>query len=359
MAVTLELWADPENDAESSCCSASAVAQARAWPTAWVWPISPIDLRDEFRAGVVEPFIAGYAGGEHPTRAWAATATCVWTPCSRWPTAGAPAPGHGPLRPGGRGRASPAPCSARPPIRPRIRPTCWPRWPASLARMRFPLGELHKPEVRGIAAEAGLPVAGKADSQDLCFLAGTSRPRFLARHGAWATARGAGRPDGRSSARHLGQHRFTVGSAGASGWPAAEPCSCSTRSREWPGRRSGPRAACGLSAWRARGAPAPRGGPGGPGQAPLPLTGRPGGWPGIRPLARHRRWTSSLRAGGRCRPGPAGLPDGRGPRGRVGHHHPPDRVVGRPGRGPRTTGCAPRTTAGGGPANVCAHHSAG
>ena len=36
--------------------------------------------------------------------------------------------------------------------------------PASLARMRFPLGELTKPEVRAIAAGAGLPVAGKADS---------------------------------------------------------------------------------------------------------------------------------------------------------------------------------------------------
>ena len=55
--------------------------------------------------------------------------------------------------------------------------------PASLARMRFPLGELTKPEVREIAAAAGLPVASKADSQDLCFLAGTDRARFLARHG--------------------------------------------------------------------------------------------------------------------------------------------------------------------------------
>ena len=55
--------------------------------------------------------------------------------------------------------------------------------PASLARMRFPLGELHKPEVRELAAAAGLPVADKADSQDLCFLAGTNRARFLERHG--------------------------------------------------------------------------------------------------------------------------------------------------------------------------------
>jgi tRNA-specific 2-thiouridylase len=78
--------------------------------------------------------------------------------------------------------------------------------------MRFPLGELTKPEVRRLAAEAGLAVADKADSQDLCFLAGTDRARFLARHGDVGDAPGeivdtAGTVIG----RHAGQHRFTVG----------------------------------------------------------------------------------------------------------------------------------------------------
>ena len=54
--------------------------------------------------------------------------------------------------------------------------------PATLARLRFPLGELTKPEVRALAAEAELPVASKAESQDLCFLAGTGKAAFLARH---------------------------------------------------------------------------------------------------------------------------------------------------------------------------------
>ena len=53
----------------------------------------------------------------------------------------------------------------------------------TLARLRFPLGELTKPEVRALAAEAELPVASKAESQDLCFLAGTGKAAFLARHG--------------------------------------------------------------------------------------------------------------------------------------------------------------------------------
>src|SRR5581483_3154027 len=65
-AVTLELWSDPENDAERSCCSATAVAQARAMAHAMGLPHFTVDLRAEFRAGVVEPFIAGFAAGETP-----------------------------------------------------------------------------------------------------------------------------------------------------------------------------------------------------------------------------------------------------------------------------------------------------
>jgi tRNA-specific 2-thiouridylase len=84
--------------------------------------------------------------------------------------------------------------------------------PASLARMHFPLGELVKPEVRRIAAAAGLPVASKADSQDLCFLAGTSRARFLARHGQIGDQPGEiVDSEGTVLGHHLGQHRFTVG----------------------------------------------------------------------------------------------------------------------------------------------------
>jgi tRNA-specific 2-thiouridylase len=96
--------------------------------------------------------------------------------------------------------------------------------PASLARMRFPLAELTKPEVRALAAEAGLPVASKADSQDLCFLAGTSRAAFLARHGGIRERHGeivdsAGRVIG----RHRGHHGFTVGQRRGLGVSGSEP----------------------------------------------------------------------------------------------------------------------------------------
>lgn len=94
----------------------------------------------------------------------------------------------------------------------------------SLARMRFPLGELTKIEVRRHAAEAGLPVAAKVDSQDLCFLAGTDRSRFLARHGELGEQPGAiVARNGTVLGRHLGQHRFTVGQRKGIGVSGAAP----------------------------------------------------------------------------------------------------------------------------------------
>jgi tRNA-specific 2-thiouridylase len=214
VAVTLELWSDRENDAERSCCSASAVAQARAMAHAMGLAHFTLDLRQEFRAGVVDPFIAGFAAGETPNpcvgcnghvRLDAMLELAQRLGCARLATghyARMGEIGHeqGPLL-----RAAADPAKDQTYMLAALAP-------ASLARMRFPLGELTKREVRAIAAAAGLPVASKVDSQDLCFLAGTDRPRFLARHGGLGDAPGeivdAG---GRVLGRHLGQHRFTVG----------------------------------------------------------------------------------------------------------------------------------------------------
>src|SRR5213078_3061735 len=65
-AVTLELWADPANDGERSCCSAQAVRGARALAHRMGIPHLTLDLREEFRAGVVEPFLDDHAAGLTP-----------------------------------------------------------------------------------------------------------------------------------------------------------------------------------------------------------------------------------------------------------------------------------------------------
>jgi tRNA-specific 2-thiouridylase len=96
--------------------------------------------------------------------------------------------------------------------------------PVTLARLRFPLGALTKPEVRALAAEADLPVATKPDSQDLCFLAGTDRAAFLARHGGMSERMGdIVDRRGRVLGRHRGHHGFTVGQRKGLGVASAEP----------------------------------------------------------------------------------------------------------------------------------------
>ena len=57
VGVTLELWSDPENDGEQSCCSAQAVRGARELAHGLGMAHLSIDLRAEFRAGVVDPWL--------------------------------------------------------------------------------------------------------------------------------------------------------------------------------------------------------------------------------------------------------------------------------------------------------------
>ena len=66
VGVTLELWSDPENDGELSCCSAQAVRGARELAHGLGMAHLSIDLREEFRAGVVTPWLEDHAAGLTP-----------------------------------------------------------------------------------------------------------------------------------------------------------------------------------------------------------------------------------------------------------------------------------------------------
>ncbi len=81
----------------------------------------------------------------------------------------------------------------------------------ALRRVHFPLGALTKPEVRQLAAEAGLVTAAKPESMEICFVtSGDYRDVVRARGGV-------GRPGrfvdttGRELGRHEGVGAFTVG----------------------------------------------------------------------------------------------------------------------------------------------------
>jgi tRNA-specific 2-thiouridylase len=214
VAVTLELWSDPDNDGDLSCCSAQAVRSARALAHDLGVPHFSIDLRAEFRAGVVEPWLTDHAAGLTPN------------PCVRCNGSVrldamldlATRLGSRTLATGHYARIDRAEPALGPLLQAAVDPAKDQSYalsalsPDSLQRMRFPLGELTKPEVRAIAQRAGLPVARRPDSQDLCFLAGTRRTEFLVRHGRLAVRPGPILDrDGRLLGEHAGIHTVTVG----------------------------------------------------------------------------------------------------------------------------------------------------
>jgi tRNA-specific 2-thiouridylase len=86
-----------------------------------------------------------------------------------------------------------------------------------LSRTLFPLGSYRKPEVREIAAQHGLALAAKPDSQEICFIPGGDYKAFI---DAYLDEQGEAIPDtagelvatsGEVIGRHSGIHNFTVG----------------------------------------------------------------------------------------------------------------------------------------------------
>ena len=81
-----------------------------------------------------------------------------------------------------------------------------------LSHAAFPVGDLEKAEVRAYARSRGLPVADKADSQEICFVPDGDYARFVEQrlpptpHGGVITTEA-----GQVVGRHDGVHRYTVG----------------------------------------------------------------------------------------------------------------------------------------------------
>jgi tRNA-uridine 2-sulfurtransferase len=224
LAVTVKLWADPETDGAKACCSPEAVLGARAVAHSIDIPHLTLDLEEEFRRRVVGTFLTGYGAGATPNPCIVCNgevriaamidlaerlgAECLVT----GHYARIVDDGAGPLLAAAsdRNKDQSYMLAALP--------------PALLGRLRFPLTELTKPRVREIAARHGLSVARKPESQDLCFLAGQGKAKFLRRHGGLREREGAVLDrSGRAIGRHRGHHNFTVGQRRGIGVAADEP----------------------------------------------------------------------------------------------------------------------------------------
>jgi tRNA-specific 2-thiouridylase len=92
-----------------------------------------------------------------------------------------------------------------------------------LAHLLFPLGDYSKDEVRAIAFERGLPVADKAESQEICFVHDNDYRRFLRTHAPEIIKPG---PIVDTAERVIGQHKglpfYTIGQREGMGIAALE-----------------------------------------------------------------------------------------------------------------------------------------
>jgi tRNA-specific 2-thiouridylase len=224
IGVTLRLWLDPEGpDAERACCSPEAVIAARETCHALGIPHVTLDLREDFRRAVVDPFVRGYARGETPNPCMRCNGAFRFgrlLAFARRAGADTLATGHYARIVEHRGVTLLA-CAADPQkdqsyMLARLDP-------AKLDRIVFPLGGQTKAETRAEAERAGLAVAHRGESQEACFLAGDDYRAFLGRQGVPAREGAIVDEEGRELGRHAGHWRFTPGQRKGLGVAAARP----------------------------------------------------------------------------------------------------------------------------------------
>lgn len=213
IGVTMRLWHDPASaPAARSCCAPETVRLARASAHAIGIPHVSLDVAERFRRVVVEGFVAGYANGRTPNPC----VTCngearfaILADAARLLGARAMASGHYARV----DRSGPYAVLARAGDGAKDQSYMLARLPQDvLERLRLPLGERTKDEVRAIAREAALPAADAVESQEVCFVGDGGYARFLEGTGGLASRPGPVLDEsGRVVGEHGGHWRFTVG----------------------------------------------------------------------------------------------------------------------------------------------------
>ncbi len=209
----LRLWSEPGKEESNRCCTPDSMAQARRVAGILDIPFYVIDAKDVFKETVVQYFLDGYERGETPNPCLMCNRQIRWTFLLNYALAiGAEymATGHYVrIRDGENGKRN------------LLRAVDHFKDQSyvlhvlkqdQLAHALFPVGEFPKPEIRRLAADFGLPTASRADSQDLCFLAGDDYRNFLQRNAPEMLKPGEiVTTDGRSIGQHNGLANYTIG----------------------------------------------------------------------------------------------------------------------------------------------------
>jgi tRNA-specific 2-thiouridylase len=197
---------------KGACCAGQDIHDARTAAESLGVPHYVLDYESRFRDAVMEDFADAYLRGETPVPCIRCNQTVKFRDLldvARDLGAAALATGHYVRR--CVGDAGPELHRAVDPARDQSY-FLFATTRDQLDFLRFPLGGLEKPAVRRVAAELGLAVADKPDSQDICFVPEGRYTTIVDRlrpHGALAGD--IAHLDGRVLGRHEGVTRYTVG----------------------------------------------------------------------------------------------------------------------------------------------------
>jgi tRNA-specific 2-thiouridylase len=182
---TMRLWGGAS---DTGCCSVADVDDARRVAQQLGIPHYVFDFGDEFQAGVVDPYVAAHAAGRTPNPCIECNRTVKFDRLLRRADQlgfDAVATGHhARVTHDGHWRLRRAVDAAKDQSY-----VLHMLDQATLARVRLPIGELTKDEVRARATALGLRTAAKPDSQDVCFITRGGRASFLSERLAFTPGR--------------------------------------------------------------------------------------------------------------------------------------------------------------------------
>lgn len=217
IGVTMQIWQDEEQarlEENGGCCGLTAVDDARRVAEKLDIPYYVMNFKEEFHEKVIRYFVEEYLQGRTPNPCIACNRYVKWESLlQRSLEIGADyiATGHYARiekLPNGRYAIRNSVTAAKDQTYALYNLT-----QNQLSRTLMPVGEYAKDQIRWIAAQAGLPVAHKADSQDICFVPDGDYGSFVEKE-AGDRVPGAGNfvtTDGRVIGRHKGITHYTIG----------------------------------------------------------------------------------------------------------------------------------------------------
>jgi tRNA-specific 2-thiouridylase len=211
-------------DRAGTCCSLDDLYDARRVCDTLNIPYYVLNMRDEFRREVIDPFVREYSTGRTPNPCILCNEHLKFRALLRKADeleAEGVATGHYAVirrEASGRCRLFAAPDESKDQSY-----FLFSLESERLRRIHFPVGEMDKSEVRKIAQEAGIPVFEKRESQDICFVTDDSYTEFLNRKGVEEREGRILDRGGNILGTHKGVLRYTVGQRKGLGIAAKEP----------------------------------------------------------------------------------------------------------------------------------------